>query len=171
MDKVNFCNKCQLERINNRAENCFVCVKCGDCEFCLFPAVNYRDMPHGRICQYSYKRINHLKKRLRRFQAVESENVPEKVYDIIKRDLLKRRIRWDRAGPMPTLTNIMEILTNNKLTKYCNNIQQTYCGVTGIAPPTLTRKEEEKIIGMFQEVERSYRKYIKRYNFLAFHMY
>ena len=119
-------------------------------------------MPSGRICQYSYKRINHLKVRLRRFQAVESENVPEKVYDITKRNLLKRRIRWDGALPMPTLTNITEILKNNKLTKYYNNIQQTYCGVTGVAPLTLTRKEEEKIIGVFQEVERSYRKYIKR---------
>ena len=66
---------------------------------------------------------------------------------------------------MPTLTNIMEILKNNKLTKYYNNIQQTYCGVTGVAPPTLTRNEEEKIKEMFQEVERSYRKYINRYNF------
>ena len=104
-----------------------------------------------------------MKVRLRRFQAVESENVPEKVYGIIKRDLLKRRIRWDGVGPMPTLTNIMEILKNNKLTKHYNNIQQLYCGVTGAAPPTLTEKEEEKIIEMFQEVERSYRKYINRY--------
>ena len=73
-------------------------------------------MPSGRICQYSYKRINHLKVRLRFFLAVESKNVPEKVYDIIKRDLWKRRIRWDGVGPMPTLTNIMGILKNNKLT-------------------------------------------------------
>ena len=66
----------------------------------------------------------------------------------------------------------MEILKNNKLTKYYNNIQQKYGGVTGFAPPTLTRKEEENIIEMFQEVERSYRKYINRYNFfLAIHMY
>ena len=72
MDKVNL--KCQLEKINNRAEACYVCMKYGDCEF--FPAVNYRDMPSGIICQYSYKRINHLKVRLRRFQVVESENVP-----------------------------------------------------------------------------------------------
>ena len=78
---------------------------------------------------------------MRRFQAVESEIVPEKVYDIIKRDLLKRKIRWDGAGPMRTLTNIMEILKNNKLKKNQNNIQQKYCGVTGVAPPTLTRKE------------------------------
>ena len=35
-DKVNFCNKCRLERINNRAEASFVCMKCGDCEFCFF---------------------------------------------------------------------------------------------------------------------------------------
>ena len=147
MDKVSVCNMCQLERINNRAESCFICIKYGDCELSLFPAVNYRDMPNGRICQYSYKRINHLKVRLRRFQAVESENMPEKVCAIIKRDLLKRRIRWDgvyTTGPIPTLTNIMEILENNKLTKYYNNIQQIYCGVTGVAPPTLTRKEEEK---------------------------
>ena len=56
-----------------------------------------RDMPSGKIGQYSYKRINHLKVRLRRFQAVESENVPEKVYDNVKRDLRKRRIRWDEV--------------------------------------------------------------------------
>ena len=67
--------------------------------------------------------------------------------------------------------NIMEIVKNNKLTKYYNNIQQIYCGVTGAAPPTLTRKEEEKIIEMFQEVEGSYRKYMNRYNFLFIHMY
>ena len=106
-------------------------------------------MPSGRICQYSYKRINHLKVRLRRFQAVESENVPEKEYVIIKRDLLKGRIRWDGVGPMPTPTNIMEILKNNKLTKYYNSIQQIYYSVTGAAPPTLTQKEEERIIEMF----------------------
>ena len=109
-----------------------------------------------------------MKVKLRRFQAVESENVPKKVYDIIKRDLWKRRIRWDRVGPMPTLTNIMEILKNNMLTKYYNNSQQIYCGVTGAAPPTLTRKEEEKIIEMFQEAERSYRKYIKMYNLFSY---
>ena len=142
IDKVNVCNKCQLERINNRSEGCFICINCGDCEFCLLSAVNYRDMPSGRVCQYSYKRINHLKVRLKRFQAVEGENVPENVYDIIKRDLWKRRIRWDGVGPMPTLTNIMEILKNNKLTKYYDDIQQIYCGVTGVATPTLTRKEE-----------------------------
>ena len=93
MTKVNFCNKCQLERINNRSEGCFVYINCGDCAFVCFPAVNYRDMSSGRICQYSYKRINHLKVRFRCFQAVESENVRDKVYDIIKSDLLKRRIR------------------------------------------------------------------------------
>ena len=90
------------------------------------------------------------------------------MYDIIKRNLLKRRIRWDGVGPMPTLANIMEILKNNKLTKYYNNIQQIYCSVTGAAPPTLTGKEEERIIEMFQEVERSYKKYINRYNFSSY---
>ena len=85
IDKVNFCNKCQLERINNRAESPYVCINCGDCDFVSFPAVNYRDIPSSRICQYSYKKLNHLKVRLRRFQTVESENVPEKVYDIEKR--------------------------------------------------------------------------------------
>ena len=136
MGKVNFCNKCQLERINNRAEASYVCINYGDCEIVFFPTVNYRDMPSERICQYSYKRY-HLKVRLRRFQALESANVSEKVYDIIKRDLRKRRIRWDGVGPMPTLTNIMEILKNNKLTKYYNNIQQIYCGVTGSHHPPL----------------------------------
>ena len=63
--------------------------------------------------------------------------MPKNVYDIIKRDLQKRSLRC-----IPT--NIMEILKNSKLTKYYNNILQIYCGVTGAAPPNLTRKEEEK---------------------------
>ena len=74
--------------------------------------------------------------------------MPEKkVYDIIKRDLWKRRIRWDwvfTTGSMPTLTNVMEILKNNKLTKYYNNIQQIYCGITGAALSTLTRKKKKR---------------------------
>ena len=36
MDKVKFCNKCELERINDRAEANYVCINCGDCELCLF---------------------------------------------------------------------------------------------------------------------------------------
>ena len=92
-----------------------------------------------------------MKVRLRRFQAVKSENVPEKVYDIIKRDLLKRRIRLDGVGPMPTPTNIMEILKNKKRTKYYNNIQPIYCRVKGAVPPKLTGKEEKGIIEMFQK--------------------
>ena len=40
--------------------------------------------------------------------------------------------------------------------------------ITGAAPPTLTWKEEERITEMFQEVERSYRKYINRYILFSF---
>ena len=112
-----------------------------------------------------------MKVGLRCFQAVESENVPEKMYGIIKRDLWKRRIRCDgvfTTGSMPTPTNIMEILKNNKLTKYYNNIQQIYCGVTGAAPPSLTSEEEEVIVQMFKEVERSYGEYINRYNYFSY---
>ena len=32
-DKANFCNKCQLERIYNRTEGSYVCMKFGECEF------------------------------------------------------------------------------------------------------------------------------------------
>ena len=39
---------------------------------------------------------------------------PKKCMILKKGDLLKRRIRWDGVGPMPTPTNIMEILKNNK---------------------------------------------------------
>ena len=46
--------------------------------FVIFPAVN------GGIRKYSYKNINRLKAKLRQFQAIEGETVPEKVYDIIK---------------------------------------------------------------------------------------
>ena len=66
-------------------------------------------------------KINYMKARLRQFQALEGETVPEKVYDIMKRDLQKRKI----SSSQP---NIMEILKINKLTKYYNNVQQIYFG-------------------------------------------
>ena len=125
----------------------------------FFLVINYRDIPSGRIRKYSYKKINHLKTRLRQFQAIEGETVPEKVHDIIKRDLQKRKIS---SSP----TNIMEIMKNNKLTKYYNNI--LFWWVTGAAPPTLTGKEEEKIIEMFQEVDGLYRKYVDRLIFFSY---
>ena len=53
LDKKHFCNKCQLERLNNRTEGCYVFTNCGECEF-VFPAVNYRDIPSRRIKKYSY---------------------------------------------------------------------------------------------------------------------
>ena len=64
-------------------------------------------MPSGRICQYSYKRINHLKVRLRRCQAVESENVPEKLYDIIKKRFAekKNKVGWGGADAHPNKHN------------------------------------------------------------------
>ena len=43
-----------------------------------------------------------------------------------------------------------------------------YCGVTGAVPPTLTRKEEEKIIEMFQEVVGLYTKYKNRSNLFSY---
>ena len=36
MDEVSFCNKSQLERINNRAEASYVCINCGDCELFFY---------------------------------------------------------------------------------------------------------------------------------------
>ena len=56
-DKVNFCNEYQLERTNNRVEGCYVCTNCSECELCFFSVANYRDMPSGRIRQYSYESI------------------------------------------------------------------------------------------------------------------
>ena len=44
-----------------------------------------------------------MKVRLRRFQAVESENVPEKVYDIIKKRFAEKKNKlgwgWTDAHP------------------------------------------------------------------------
>ena len=45
----------------------------------------------GRIRKYSDTKMNHLKTKLRQFQAIEGETVPKKVYDIIKRDLQTRK--------------------------------------------------------------------------------
>ena len=93
-DKANWCDKCQLDKINNQSEGCYVCTNSGECDFVMFPPTiaNYRDLPSGRIRKHSYKNINHLNMRLRQFQAIEGETVPKNVYDIIKRDLQKRSI-------------------------------------------------------------------------------
>ena len=57
-DKANWYNKCQLEKINNQSECCYVCTNCGECDFVMFPSsiANYRDLPSGRIRKYSYKK-------------------------------------------------------------------------------------------------------------------
>ena len=46
-DKANWCNKCQLEKVNNQSEGYYICTKYGECDFVMFPL----QLPIIEICQ------------------------------------------------------------------------------------------------------------------------
>ena len=76
-----------LSKLNGRSslnEANITCSKCGHQEALLVDTdkPSYKDPPR-EACYYAYKKINHFNEWLAQFQAKESTEIPDDVYDAI----------------------------------------------------------------------------------------
>jgi len=107
-----------------------------------------------------------LKEKLNQFQSKENADIEQYVYDIITKDLKKRRIKAENTTP-PIIKNILK---KYRLTDYYEHLQQIYCKVSGATPVTLSRDTEDTIINMFQSMQEAFMKHCPktRSNFLNY---
>lgn len=168
-DDLDICLKCQSDSvILINSEGIIVCEKCGNQETILIDSdkPSYKDPPR-EICYFAYKRINHFNEWLAQFQAKESTDIPEEVYNKIIIEINKERIN-DMRDLNPY--KLRELLKKLKLNKYYEHIPHIIYRLNGVPAPVMSRETEEKLRMMFKEIQTPFIKYCPkdRKNFLSY---
>ena len=161
------CKSCGGEQVPIEHEGIVVCKKCGmqDTYLVEHEKPSYKEPPK-EVCFYAYKRINHFREILAQFQAKETTQIDQKVFDDIKKQIKKERITLDQ------LTNdkakqILKNLGYNKFYEHIPFIKEKL----GIKPPTMSVELEQKLCNLFLEIQKPYAKFCpnERVNFLNYY--
>ena len=161
------CNMCGTDMIFNMNEAYITCPSCGFQEVVLVDSdkPSYKDPPR-EVSYYAYKRINHFNEWLAQFQAKESTDIPQEVFDQIIIELKKERITNMAAVKQ---TKLKEILKKIKFNKY-EHVPHILSRLNGQNAPVMSRENEEKFRVMFKEIQPSFQKHCPpdRKNFLSY---
>jgi hypothetical protein len=162
------CPECDKEMIFSMNEAIFTCTDCGFQQFVLVDSdkPSYKDPPR-EVSYYAYKRINHFNEWLAQFQAKESTEIPQEVYESICAELKKERILDYRTLARQ---KVREILKKLKFNKYYEHVPHIINRLNGCSAPVMSREVEEKLRYMFKEIQPAFQKNCpkERSNFLSY---
>ena len=167
--KPKYCSQkyCKGELILHLSDGYIICNKCGICSDILLDSdkPNYKN-PIPDCSTYAYKRLNHLNEWLAQFQAKESTDIPDFVYEQILKEIKKRKLINKRISAI----KMRDILKKLDFNKYYEHIQHIINKVTGAPPPKITKEIEEKLRWMFREMQEPFALYCPktRKNFLNY---
>ena len=165
---LDICISCNERRIFEQKRGFYICPKCGCIEKILIDtsAPSYKEPPR-EITYFAYKKINHANEFLSQFQAKESTEIDNSVYDAIIKELKKERItNYKNITP----NKIREILKKLELTKYYEHGHYITNRLSGKPAPVLNTILEEKLRNMFKQVQGPWIKYCpsERANFFSY---
>jgi len=167
-DPHGMCEKCDIEMKFSPIEALFFCEQCGFQEFVLIDSdkPSYKDPPR-EVTYYAYKRINHFNEWLAQFQAKESTEIPEDIFQAILEELKKERIVSVEDVKQ---VKIREILKKLKCTNFYEHVPYILNRINGKTAPVMSREIEEKLRFMFKEIQSSFVKHCPktRSNFLSY---
>lgn len=171
--------------INVLHDTSFVCDACGEdmkvsvndatvsCPECGFHKLilmdsdkpSYKDPPR-EVSYYAYKRINHFNEWLAQFQAKESTEIPEEVFENIEAQIKKERLQVSSLNR----SKIREILKKLKYNSYYEHVPHILSRLNGHTAPVMDRETEEKLRYLFKEIQPSFQKHCPsdRSNFLSY---
>jgi hypothetical protein len=162
------CPLCDNEMHFSQNEAMLGCPKCGFQDFILIDSEkpSYKEPPR-EISYFAYKKINHLNEWLAQFQAKETTEIPQEIFDQIQAELKKERIS-DTLKLKPS--KLRDILKKLKLSKYYEHVAHIMNRLNGIQAPVLSREVEDKLRYMFREIQPSFIKHCPkgRSNFLSY---
>jgi hypothetical protein len=147
------CKNCNYEMTLYPTEGIQICDRCGRTENVLIES----DKPSFKDCNgdttnnsFTYKRANHMSEWLAQFQAKESTEIPQDVYEKILIEIKKERI-----SNLETLTTkkIRQYLKKIKCNKYYDHAAYILYQINGMQPPTISKELEEKLRMMFKEIQ------------------
>lgn len=162
------CPVCESEMHFSQNEALLGCPECGHQDFILIDSEkpSYKDPPR-EISYFAYKKINHLNEWLAQFQAKETTEIPQEIFELIQSELKKERIT-DTIKLKPS--KLREILKKLKLSKYYEHVAHIMNRLNGVQAPVLSREVEDKLRFMFREIQPSFIKHCPkgRSNFLSY---
>ncbi len=145
------CENCDVEMLLYASDGVQICEKCGLELHVMIESEkpSFKDPPLEAVF-FSYKRINHFNELLAQFQAKESTEIPDDVFNIILGEIKKERI-----SNLSELTThkIKKYLKKNGLTKYTDHVAHILYRVNGVPPPQLSKDLEDKLRLMFKEIQ------------------
>jgi uncharacterized Zn finger protein (UPF0148 family) len=145
------CFHCHYEMVLNHNTGMLNCNNCGMTERIIVDSDKQSHKePPKEMTSFSYKRINHLNEILSQFQAKETTDIPDEVYDKILAELKKERI--DNMSHL-TRDKLREILKKIDETDYYEHIPYIINQLNGVPPPVISPEVEEIIRGLFLQLQ------------------
>lgn len=167
-EDLDICHYCHNEMLLEQNTGKIICVTCGIQEQVLIDSdkPSYKDPPK-EMTSFCYKRINHLNEFLAQFQAKETTEIPEEVYNEILVEINKERI--DNMADL-TPEKLRALLRKIKRNDYYEHIPYIINQLNGLPPPIISPEVEEIIRSMFKEIQIPFEKFCpkKRKNFLSY---
>jgi uncharacterized Zn finger protein (UPF0148 family) len=168
MYNIKICNKCKIEKTVHINDGYIICTSCGDSD----PILLESDKPVFKdtivdVKTCAYKRSNHLSEILNQFQAKETTEIDDDIYEQIKEELKIQRI-YDYKELNYNL--IKKVLKKLRLNRYYEHINHIINNLNGLPSPSMKREEEENIKKMFKDIQEPFKKFRpkKRKNFLNY---
>jgi len=143
------------------------CPHCGFHKLILMDSdkPSYKDPPR-EVSYYAYKRINHFNEWLAQFQAKESTEIPEEVFENIQAQIKKERLQASSLNR----SKIREILKKLKYNSFYEHVPHILSRLNGHTAPVMGRETEEKLRYLFKEIQPSFQNHCpaERSNFLSY---
>jgi hypothetical protein len=167
-DIFDTCSKCIVEMLLNNNSGILICPNCGITENIIVDSdkPSFKEPPK-EMTSFCYKRINHLNEFLAQFQAKETTDIPEDVYNEILIEIKKERIT---NMALITPEKMRLLLKRIKKNDYYEHIPYIINQLNGLPAPVIAPEIEEIIRGMFKAIQIPFEKYCphKRKNFLSY---
>ena len=165
---IDHCPYCLKKLTLKNIDSLLICEECGYTDTIIINSekVSYKDPPR-ESSYFAYKRINHFNEWLAQFQAKETTDIPDEVYQGILNELKKNTfLSIDEIS----YKNMREILKKLKFNKYYEHIPHIINMLNGKKAPVLTRQYEEQLRIMFKEIQTPFMKHCpeNRKNFLSY---
>ena len=166
--QTDICQKChEGELIPIDHEGMLVCNKCSVSIRFLIEneKPSYKELPN-EVCFYAYKRINHFREIIAQFQAKETTQIPDEVFENIKIQIRKERINPSQL----TNRRAKDMLKKLGYNKYYEHIPFIKDKL-GVKPPIMNPELEERLCRLFMDIQAPYAKYCPddRVNFLNYY--
>jgi hypothetical protein len=167
-EDIDTCQLCGSKVYILSTKSIIVCKTCGYTTDIIINSdkPSYKDPPR-EVSYFAYKRINHFNEWLAQFQAKESTDIPEEIYENIMYEVKKEKI-FDIKKLSPD--KLREILKKLRYNKYYEHVPHIINHMNGEPAPSMSRNSEEKLRMMFKEIQTPFVKYCPkdRKNFLSY---